>query len=182
MRENERLAFWLTPLAAALPLIPFFSIRASPWFLGKLMRDPAHPMSLPGVGPWLSATGVVFDGTILGYVMIYAVALPIYLLLERRAQMSLVRLMILFCLTGVFASQVVHFLQNFRQRGLEEFADGWMSPLFGCLCGGAAGLFFSFCSGRRIPIFMRPVVYALPAGVLFVCGFVMVQSARLVNR
>src|SRR5271163_1802701 len=120
---NEPLAFWLAPLVAVLVLIPFFSFPASPWFLGKLAGE---PMSLLGVGPWLSALGVLFDGTILGYAMMYVLAVPIYFLLKERTQVSVVRVMILFCLTGVAASQVVHGLQNFRQPALREFASGWM--------------------------------------------------------
>jgi hypothetical protein len=174
--HDERLAFWLTPLAAAVPLVPLFSIPASPWFLGRLMGDPAHPMALPGTGPWLSAMGVVFDATILGYVMIYAMAFPIYRLFKAHA-------MILFCATGLLASQVVHFLQHFHQAGLREFADGWMSPLFGCVCGAAAGLFFAYCSRHRIPQPVRAILYPLPAAVLLICALAMVHfRSGSVNR
>jgi hypothetical protein len=182
MQENERLAFWLTPLAAVVPLIPFFSIPASPWFLGRLMADPTGPMSWPGVGPWLAAVGVVFNGTILGYVVTYAVVLPIYFLLKDGMKMSLPRLMVLFCLAGVFASQVVHLLQNFRQAPLREFAEGWVSPLFGCLCGAVAGLFFAMGRRWRTPGLWRGVIYTVPVATLAICAFVMVQSARMAVR
>ena len=171
---NEPLAFWLAPLVAAVVLIPVFSFPASPWFLGNLAGE---PMSLPGVGPCLSAMGVLFDGTILGYVMTYILAVPIYFLLKEHTQMALVRVMILFCLTGVAASQVVHGLQNFRQPALREFASGWMSPVFGCLCGAAAGLFFAACRKYSFPkrVHLRLFFYALPAFTLILCGFLLVQ-------
>jgi len=182
---SERSAFWLAPLAATLPLIPLFALPVSPWFLGRLMGDPTHPMALPGTGPWLSAAGVVFDAGILAYVMAYAVALPIYFLCKRESQMSFARLMILFCLIGVIASQVVHGLQTFRQPLLRDFASGWTSPLFGCLCGASAGLFFAFLRKLPIPEQMRPVLYAMPAFTLILCGFLLVQGAtasRFINR
>jgi hypothetical protein len=119
--------------------------------------------------------GVLFDGTILGYVMTYVLAVPIYFLVKEHTQMSVARVMILFCLTGVAASQVVHGLQNFRQPGLREFASGWMSPVFGCLCGAAAGLFFAACRKYSLPERVRPFFYALPAFTLILCGFLLVQ-------
>src|SRR5215510_14598655 len=37
--ENEILALWLAPIVSTLPLIPFFTLRFSPLFLGTLMAD-----------------------------------------------------------------------------------------------------------------------------------------------
>jgi hypothetical protein len=54
---NERVGFWMAPLAAAVALVPFFSLPASPWFLGKLTAE--APMSLPA----MAAMGVILDGT-----------------------------------------------------------------------------------------------------------------------
>jgi hypothetical protein len=177
--QNERLALWLAPLAAVVPLIPFFSMPGSPWFLGKLMGEAGHPMSMPGWGPWISAAGVVFDGAILSYALTFAVILPVYFLLKDDGRMSSLRTVILFCVAAVLASQAVHVLQNFRQPGLREFATGWMSPVFGCVCGLSGGLCFTFLRKRRIPGF---VAYSLPAVLLVACGMVLVQAARLVNR
>jgi hypothetical protein len=49
--ENEILALWLAPLVSTLPLIPFFSFRFSPLFLGVLMADASHPTNWPWLGP-----------------------------------------------------------------------------------------------------------------------------------
>jgi hypothetical protein len=108
--------------------------------------------------------------------MTYILAVPIYFLVKEHTQMSVARVMILFCLTGVAASQVVHGLQNFRQPGLREFASGWMSPVFGCLCGAAAGLFFAACRKYSLPERVRPFFYALPAFTLILCGFLLVKT------
>jgi hypothetical protein len=170
---TERQAFWLTPLAATLPLVPLFSLPASPWFLGGIT---------PGMGPWLSAAGVVFDGVILGYVMTYAVALPIYFMLKPQTRMSSWRMLLLFCLTGVAASQVVHAFENFRQPALRAFAEGWISPLFGCLCGATAGLAFTFFRKQKLPGKIEALVYALPAVTVILCGFLLVQSAPQKHR
>ena len=56
--ENEILALWLAPIVATLPLIPFFSLRFSPLFLGTLMAD-RGPTTWPWIGPVFSAAGVV---------------------------------------------------------------------------------------------------------------------------
>jgi hypothetical protein len=168
---NERVGFWMAPLAAAAALVPFFSLPASPWFLGKLTGEP--PMTLPAV----AAMGVVFDGAILGYVMTYALALPVYFLLKAGTRMSFARVMLLFCLTGIAGSQVVHALQNFRQPGLREFASGWMPPVFGCLCGAVAGLTFILFRKLRIPEPAQPFVYAAPAFTVILCGFLLVNHA-----
>jgi hypothetical protein len=138
-RDNLRLAFWLAPLVSALPLIPFFSLPSSPLFLGRLMGDPTHPFLWPRLGPWLSAAAVVFDGTLLGYFMAVLMAVPIYLVCKGHGKLAVARVLILYALAGVLASQLVHVLQGFRQPALREFAVSWAAPLFGCMCGLASG-------------------------------------------
>jgi hypothetical protein len=90
------------------------------------------------LGPWLAAMAVVFDGTLLAYF----VAVPVYLVLKAAGATSVVRVLVLFSLAGVLASQLVHVTQGFRQPGLREFAVSWLSPLFGCLCGLVSGACF----------------------------------------
>ncbi len=140
--KSEALAFWLAPLASVVPLIPVFCLRSSPLFLGKLMADPTHPMNWAGWGPWLSAIAVTFDGTILAYFVAFLVAVPIYLLCRRYRKVSGIGVLIIFSLTGVSASQLVHLLQGFRQPALRDFANSWLSPAAGRLCGLVAGVFF----------------------------------------
>lgn len=134
-QENERLAFWLAPFFSTVPLVPLFGLRASPLFLGRLMDDPSHPMNWTGWGPWLSSMAVVFDGTILAYVVAFFFVLPIYLFYRRAREVSVIGIMTIFGLGGVCASQLVHLLQGFRQPDLSAFANSWLSPLIGCLCG-----------------------------------------------
>jgi hypothetical protein len=78
LRENENLAFWLSSLVATLPLIPFFSVPSSPWFLGNLMGDTTNPFLWPGLGPWLAAMAVIFDGTLLAYFVAGLIYLPLF--------------------------------------------------------------------------------------------------------
>jgi hypothetical protein len=169
---NERLGFWMAPLAAAAALVPFFSLPASPWFLGRLTGEPA--MAWPAA----AAMGVILDATILGYVMTYTMTLPIYFGLKAKTRMSLARVMLLFCLTGIAGSQVVHALQNFRQPALRAFASGWLPPVFGCLCGAVAGLTFLLFRKVRIPETAQPFVYAAPAFTVILCGFLLVNHAH----
>jgi hypothetical protein len=71
-RQSTSVSISGWPLAGAAVLVPFLSLPVSPWFLGKLTGE--APMSLPAV----AAMGVVFDGTILGCMMTYVVAFPLY--------------------------------------------------------------------------------------------------------
>lgn len=172
---NKGPALWLAPLVSTIPLLPFFSLPSSPLFLGKLMGDPTHPFLRPQVGHWLAAAAVVFDGTLLAYF----VAIPVYMLLKTAATMSVLRVLILFSLAGVFASQLVHVMQGFRQPGLREFAVSWLSPLFGCLCGLVSGACFALLANRRFSVPARILVYSLPVAVLVACGSTLVWFVRV---
>jgi hypothetical protein len=174
-RPNENPAFWLAPLAATIPLIPFFSLPASPLFLGKLAGEPANPFLWPHLGPWLAAMAVVFDGTLLAYF----VAVPVYLLLKSTGKISVIRVLVVFSLAGVLASQLVHVVEDFRQPGLREFAVSWLSPLFGCLCGLVSGACFTLLRNCRFSLAARALVYSLPAAILAVCGGTLVWSAQV---
>jgi hypothetical protein len=172
--DNEKLAFWLAPLASTVPLIPFFALRASPLFLGKFISEPTHPFLSSQWGPSLAAMAVVFDGTILAYV----VAAPLFLMIDSLGKMSGARLLILFGLTGILASQLVRVLQDFRQPGLRDFAESWLSTLFGLLCGLASGTYFVLSRKRQFPPRARAFLYSLPVGILVACGTILMRSAR----
>src|SRR5215831_14977710 len=94
--ENEALALWLAPLVSTLPLIPFFAIRQSPLFLGRLMGEPLHPFTRQWLGPVLSGMAVVFDGTILAYLLLAFLAVPVYFILKRRGRLSVLNLLVAF--------------------------------------------------------------------------------------
>jgi hypothetical protein len=177
--HNEKLAFWLAPLLSTIPLIPFFSLPSSPLYLGKLMGDPTHPFLWPRLGPWLAAMAVVFDGTLLGYFVALLIAVPVYLLFRTTGRLSVIRVLILFSLVGVLASQLVHVVQGFRQPGLREFADSWLSPLFGCICGLLSGAFFVIFANWQLSMAGKALVYSLPIAVLVVCASTLVWSARV---
>jgi hypothetical protein len=177
--HNEKLAFWLAPPFSTIPLIPFFSLPSSPLYLGKLMGDPTHPLVWPRLGPWLAALAVVFNGTLLGDVGVLLIAVPLYVLLRTRGRLSVIRVLILFSLVGVLASQCVHLVQNFRQPGLREFAESWLSPLFGCICGLLSGVFFAISADRRFSLTGKALLYSLPVVVLVVCASTLAWSARV---
>jgi hypothetical protein len=142
----ENLAFWVAPLASAVPLILFFGLPSSALFVGKLMGDPSHPFLRPQSGPWLAAMAVAFDATVLAYVM----AIPVYLLLRAAGRMSPSHVPVVFALAGVAASQLVRATEHFRQPALHAFAASWLSPLFGTVCGLAAGLCFTVIAKRHL--------------------------------
>jgi hypothetical protein len=173
--DNEHLALWLAPLASTLPLIPFFSLPSSPLFLGRLMGDPTHPFLWARLGPWLAAMAVVFDGTLLAY---FAVV-PLFMLLKVVGRVSVVRVLVLFGLTGLLASQLVHVAQNFPQPGLRDFATSWSSPLFGCLCGLVSGACFALLANRRFSLAARTIIYSLPVAILAICGSTLLWSAKV---
>jgi hypothetical protein len=176
VRSDDNAAFWLAPLAATLPLIPFFSLPASPLFLGRLAAgDPVNPFLWATWGPWLAALAVIFDGTLLAYFM----AVPIYLVLGAGERLSTPRVLLLFSAAGVVASQLVRVLQGFRQPLLRDFAVSWLSPLFGCLCGLAAGTCFVLLARRRFPVAGRALAYSLPVAVVMVSGSLLMWSAQV---
>ena len=176
---NEKLAFWLVPLLSTIPLIPFCSLPASPLYLGKLMGDPTHPFLWPHLGPWLAAMAVAFDGTLLGYFVALVIAVPVYFLFKTTGQLSVIRVLIFFSVAGVLASQFVHMAQGFRQPGLREFANSWLSPLFGFLCGLVSGACFAISANRRFSLAGKALVYSLPVAALVICGSTLVWSARV---
>lgn len=185
MRESENLAFWLSPLAAPLPLIPFFSVPTSPLFLGKLMGGATNAFLWPGVGPWLAALAVVFDGTVLAYFIAVLIYLPLFRsgrirrdMSDATGRLSLVRVLILFGLAGIFASQIVHWAQDFREPALREFAISWVSPLFGCLCGLASGACLTLLAKRQFSPVARILFYSLPVTVVMACGATLVWSSK----
>jgi hypothetical protein len=172
---NRNLAFWLAPMASTIPLILFFGLRVSPWYIGKLMGEPAHPFPWLRLGPWLGTAGVVFDGMLLAYFM----AVPVYLTVFRTGRNR--PTLLAFCLAGILASQLVHGVQHFRQPGLREFATSWLSPFFGCLCGLAAGACFVLLARRRFSPVARVLLYAMPVAILLACGGSLLWSARLLR-
>lgn len=155
--HNVNAAYWLAPLASSIPLIPFFSLPASPLFLGRLgFGDAENPFLQPQWGPWLAAAGVIFDGTI----MAYAMAFILYTFFRMtREPMTTRRVVVLSSLMGVLASQLVHAVQHFRQPALSAFADSWLSPIFGCICGLTSGACFALFAKWR---------FSLAARILFI--------------
>lgn len=143
------------------------------------MGDPNHPFMWAHLGPWLAAMAVIFDGTLLGYFMALLMALPIYLYLKASGKTSVIRVLILFALAGICASQLVASMQGFRQPGLRDFAVSWSSPLLGCLCGLVSGAFFALFANRRFPATARGLVYSLPVAVLVACGSTLIWSAKV---
>jgi hypothetical protein len=179
MHRNQALALWLAPVVSTLPLIPFFAIRWSPLFLGKLMGDPSHPMCWPWVGPALSGMAVVFDGTIVGYVLLVFLAAPLYFLLKGMGKLSVANLLFAFVMVGVAGSQFARLItRGFRQAGLREFSDGPWSPVLGICCGLAAGAFVVYFSERRISAKARRIVALLPVVVMFICAVSLVEAGR----
>jgi hypothetical protein len=182
--ENEVLALWLAPLVSTLPLIPFFSVRFSPLFLGTLMADSSHPTNWPWMGPVISAMGVIFDGLILGVVAELVVALPIYLVLRKRGQLSTISILVLGIFTAILASQFVaitHRAHPFKQQGLTEFAASWLSPALACLSGAAAGLCVVYFKNRRTPL-RDPLsffAFLIPIVTLMVCALTIASSSQM---
>ena len=164
VRDRETRAFWLAPMASTLPLIPFFCLPTSPWYLGKLMGEPSHPFLASPWGPWLGLAAVLFDGTLLAYF----VALPLYLMVRGAGKLPV----IWFGVAGILASQLVRALQHFRQPGLREFAVSGWSPLFGLACGLTAAGCFLLLRQRRF----SGSVYGLPVGLVTLCGYVLVAA------
>jgi hypothetical protein len=179
--EHEILALWLAPLISTLPLIPIFSIRSSPLFLGALEVAPNHPTTWPWFGPVISAMGIIFDGTILGGVAEIVIALPVYLVLRWFGKLSESRIVLLGIITAILASQFVGAAQNFKQPGLREFATSWLSPALACLSGAAAGLFVAYLRNSRIRLreSLLECGFLLPIASLVACAFTLGLSANI---
>jgi hypothetical protein len=169
--QNDAAALCLAPLAATVPLIAFFSAPFSPLYLGKLMGEAAHPFNRPWIGPLVSAMAVVFDGQILGSLMVLFLVAPVYAALRARGHDSFRNLVTLGGAAGIVGSQIARMIsQGFRQPDLREFANSWQSPAIGCLCGLAAGVFIAYF-GRRMrlsgPVCMLPLAaWAVSAAVI----------------
>jgi hypothetical protein len=169
-------ALWLVPLAATVPLAIFFSVPGSPLFLGKLTGEQSGSVFLlPHLGPWLSLAAIVFDATLLGYVVIA----PVWLLLKaahvRVERWPLARVASLLSLAGIGLSFVVRATQNFQQPGLRLFATSWLSPLFGCLCGLSAAAGFAWLIRQRWLVRAGRALYVLPGAVLLVCAILLMH-------
>jgi hypothetical protein len=184
--NNPYSAFWLAPMVSTIPLIPFFSLPSSPLFRGRLMGGATNPFLQPQWGPWLAAAAVIFDGSLLAYfvaVFIY----PLLFgsgrihrdLLNAAGKLSLMRVLMLFSLAGVSASQLVHWVQNFREPALRAFAASWQAPLFGCLCGLISGACFAFFANRQFSPGARALVYSLPVTIVVACGGILIWSSKV---
>lgn len=170
----NHLAFWLAPMTASLPLIPAFSFRPSPLFLGTLMADPNHPFLWPWLGPCIVAVAIFFDATLLAYVF----SGPLYFLVLRgNRKLPTLQVLIFFSLTGILAALVVHEAATFRQPGLQHFALSWLSPVLGCLCGLVAGTAYIWLAKRDVSSALRPIAYSLPVVILAGCGLILIWSA-----
>ena len=182
-------AFWLAPLVSTVPLILFFSVPSSPLFLGSLMGTIAtNPFLHPRAGPWLAAVAVAFDGTLLAYFAAVFIYLPLFGsgrispgFLNAGGTLSLTRVLILFGLAGISASQFVNWVQNFKEPGLRDFALSWLSPLFGCLCGLLSGVCFAFFAKRQFSAAARTLVYSLPVAVVVTAGAILVWFSKLIR-
>jgi hypothetical protein len=174
--QDEAAALWLAPLAATLPLVAACSIPSSPFYLGKLIDDPAHPMNWPRLGPLISALAVVFDGQILGFLTLLFLVAPAWVGLRHNGRNSLRNGLILGAAAGIVASQIARLIaQGFRQADLRAFANSWQSPLIGCLCGLAAGAFIAYFAKRRIG---GTLLYCLPVVAQIASAVVLILSAK----
>jgi hypothetical protein len=178
--ENQALALWLAPVVSTMPLIPFFCIRSSPLFLGRLMGDPLHPFAWSRLGPLLSGMAVVFDGTIFAYLLLVFLAIPSYFTLKKNGKLSVRNLLIAFVTVGVAGSQLARLItQGFRQAGLRDFSNGPWAPLLGLLCGLAAGAFVAYVANRRISSTARSLMFLAPIAVVTICAFSLVAAAGI---
>lgn len=159
--HNDAAALWVAPIVAAITLALFMSIPALPFYLGRLMDDPTHPMNWPRLGPLIAALAVVFDAGILGILAVLVLVAPAYAGL-RKSGTNTARNILLPCAgAGIAASQVARLAaQGVRQTDLRAFANSATSPILGCLCGLAAGGFIAYFANRRIartPVWCVPV-------------------------
>lgn len=143
LTKKEIAAFLVAPLVASLFLFPWFVIPQSPFFLGSLAPE-------ENIGVGLSALAVMINGSILGYLTVGVFSIPTYLAIRSMTGMTLWRLYLLAGVSGVLASLLVRFVQNFKQPLLRSFAESMISPIFGLFCGLTAAAIFSFIAGGSI--------------------------------
>ena len=173
--KNDVGVLCLAPMISTLPLIALCSVPASPWFLGRLMDDPAHPFNQPHFGSLVSAMAVVFDGQILAGLMMLFLVAPAYIGLRRNGKDSVRNVLALTGAAGIVASQIARLIaQGFRQADLRAFANSWESPIVGCLCGLAAGAFIVYFAKRRIDRFFG---YLAPIAVHAISAVILIASA-----
>jgi hypothetical protein len=174
--KNDVSVLWLAPLVATLPLIAFCCLPASPWFLGRLMDEPSHPMNQPVIGPLISAMAVVFDGQILAGLMVLLLVAPAFIGLRANGRISTRNILALTGAAGVVASQIARLIvQNVRQADLRLFANSWESPVIGCICGLAAGAFIAYFMKRRIA---RPFAYLTPIAAQALAAVILIAAAK----
>jgi hypothetical protein len=176
--QNERVGLWLAPFFSTLLLVPLFGLRGSPFFLGRRIDQPSHPMNWPVWGPWLSSMAVVFDGTRLAYFVACLVVLPVYWLYHENRAVSFAGVLAIFGSGGIAASQLVHLLQGFRQADLRAFAKSWWSPLIGCVCGLVAGACFAALARRPLSRATKTFLYPLPVAAVVVCAVALLAAAK----
>ena len=175
--HNEAAALWLAPLVATIPLIPFLSIPASPFFLGRLMDDPTHPMNWPHMGWLISALAVVFDAEILGILIVLFFVAPAYVGLREVRRNTARNILIVCAGAGILASQIARIIaQGFRQADLRAFASSGTSPILGCLCGLAAGGFIAYFANRRLA---RVPIWCAPVAALTISAVVLTWSSEV---
>lgn len=173
--QNEAAALWLAPLVATIPLIPFLSIRSSPFFLGRLMDDPTHPLNWPHAGPLISAFAVVFDAQILGTLMVLFIVAPAYFGLRESRRITDRNIVIVCAGAGILASQIARVAAHgFAQADLRAFANSAVSPILGCICGLAAGGFIAYFANRRLA---RTLSWCAPVAALAVSAVVLIWSS-----
>jgi hypothetical protein len=175
--RNEAAALWLAPLVSTIPLIPFLSIPSSPFFLGRLMDDPTHPMNWPHMGPMISALAVVFDAEILGIVIVLFLVAPAYVGLRESGKNTARNILLVCAGAGILASQIARMIaQGFRQADLRAFANSGTSPILGCLCGLAAGGCIVYFANRRLAPML---IWCAPVAALAISALVLTWSSDL---
>jgi hypothetical protein len=172
--KNGAAALWLAPLVATIPLIPFMSLPSSPFYLGRLMDDPRHPFNWPQLGPLLSALAVFFDAWILGMATLLVLVAPAYAGLREYGKLSARNTLLVCAVAGIAASQFARSIaQGFRQADLRAFANSAASPVLGCICGLAAGIFIAQFATRRIS---GPVIWLIPVAALSLSAILQVWA------
>jgi hypothetical protein len=121
--HDKAATLWLAPLMATIPLIPIMSIRSSPFFIGRLMDDPTHPVNWPATGPLISAAGVVFDAEILGILFVLFLVAPVYWGLRQSGKNSARNILIVCGGAGILASQIARMITWPPSGGSARFRE-----------------------------------------------------------